>query len=89
MDWEGEATERPDLRVHVSAAAYHGVPVYFQVIATWDKPWRNSGANQPDVSAKISTAVLASVFVGYLVIGGFFARRNIRRGRGDNKGARL
>ena len=89
MDWEGEATERPDLRVHVSAAAYRGVPVYFQVIAPWDKPWRNSAANQQSISAKISTAVWAFVLVGYLVIGGFFARRNIRRGRGDSKGALL
>ena len=88
-DWDGDAADRPDLHVHVTAAAYHGLPVYFQVIAPWDKPWRNSAANRPGVRAEISMAVAASLLVGYLVVGGFFARRNIRRGRGDDKGALL
>jgi len=40
-DWEGRVAEQPDLPLHVSAAAYRGVPVYFQVIAPWDRPWRS------------------------------------------------
>jgi Protein kinase domain len=83
-DWEGRLAVEPEIALHVAAAAYHGAPVYFQVIAPWDKPWRNSA---PSRAEDISTAVLATVLVGLLVVGGFFARRNIRRGRGDTKGA--
>jgi hypothetical protein len=39
-DWEGHFPDRPDVIIHVTAAAYHGVPVYFQLIAPWDQPWR-------------------------------------------------
>ena len=86
-DWEGQAAEQPDLTLHVTAAACHGAPVYFQVITPWDQPWRTSAATQSGISAKISTAVWASVYAGYLAVGVFFARRNMRRGRGDTRGA--
>ena len=86
-DWEGHLADRPDLPLHITAAAYHGVPVYFQVIAPWDKPWRDVAATGSGTSADIASAIELSLVVGYLVVGGFFARRNIRRGRGDLKGA--
>jgi len=75
------------LLLHVTAAAYHGVPVYFQVIAPWDKPWRSARSGLAGFSADVSSAVWASVMLGCLVVGGFFARRNILRGRGDARGA--
>lgn len=85
-DWEGHPAERPDLPLHVTAAAYHGVPVYFQVIAPWDKPWRTSTASRSSLGPDIATAVSVSLTAGYLVVGGLFARRNLRRGRADAKG---
>jgi serine/threonine protein kinase len=85
-DWEGHLAERPDLPLHVTAAAYHGVPVYFQVIAPWDKPWRTSTASRSSLVPNIATAVSVSLTAGYLVVGGLFARRNLRRGRADAKG---
>lgn len=87
QDWEGQLVELPELPLHVSAAAYHGVPVYFQVIAPWDKPWRESATNSSSTNAEIADALAASLFIGMLVIGGLFARRNLRRDRGDVKGA--
>ena len=86
-DWEGTLADHPDLPLHVTAASYRGVPVYFQVITPWDKAWRTSAAGPSRISADISTAVGVSVIVGYLLVGGFFARWNLRRGRGDAKGA--
>jgi serine/threonine-protein kinase len=86
-DWEGTLADHPDLPLHVTAASYRGVPVYFQVIAPWDKPWRASAAGPSKIAADISTAVGVSLTVGYLLVGGFFARWNLRRGRGDAKGA--
>jgi predicted Ser/Thr protein kinase len=85
-DWEGKLPDRPDLPLHVIAAAYHGVPVYFQVIAPWDQPWRTDVA-RASVGADIFAAIEVTLLIGYLVVGGLFARWNIRRGRGDAKGA--
>lgn len=96
-DWEGHLPDHPDLPLHVAAAAYLGKPVYFQVIAPWDKPSKEDpGHAEPgstnasagsqrgeDLSAMFSVLMI----VGLLVLGSFFARRNIRRGRSDSKGA--
>jgi hypothetical protein len=86
-DWEGSMPDHPELPLHISAAALHGVPVYFQVIAPWDRPWSSSSPSQTggrtDLSAIVDTTILASI----LVVGVLFARWNLRRGRGDTKGA--
>jgi hypothetical protein len=77
----------PEVTVHIAAAAYHGVPVYFQVIAPWNDPAAGSAAKPPSHSGGISAAIVAPLLVGYLVVGGLFARWHLRRGRGDAKGA--
>ena len=76
----------PDLPLHVTAAAYHGVPVYFQVIAPWDQPWRITPTSSK-IGEEIASVVSLCALVGYGIVGSFFARRNIRRGRGDARGA--
>jgi serine/threonine protein kinase len=88
-DWEGHLPDRPDLLLHVTAAAYHGVPVYFQLIAPWDEPWRGdpSSPSRMPASSDIFTMAWPLLMAGYLLVAGFFARRNVRRGRGDAKGA--
>jgi hypothetical protein len=89
-DWEGHLPDRPDLLLHVTAAAYRGVPVYFQVIAPWDQPWRGDPfiqSRMPAVSGILLTTAWPLLMAGYLLVAGFFARRNVRRGRGDTKGA--
>ena len=85
-DWEGRLADHPDLPLHVTAAAYHGVPVYFQVIAPWDQPWR-SDPDGSGASGGAAAAISVSFLIGYVLVGGFFARWNLRRGRGDAKGA--
>ena len=89
-DWEGHLPDRPDLLLHVAAAAYHGVPIYFQVIAPWDQPWRgdpSSPSRMPAASGILLSTAWPLLMAGYLVVAGFFARRNVRRARGDTKGA--
>lgn len=85
-DWEGHSTDQPELPLHIAAAAFHGVPVYFQVIAPWDKPGRIGGPN-PLVPSTGVAAFSVVICLGPLVIGGFFALRNLRQGRGDHRGA--
>ena len=88
-DWEGHLRDRPDLVLHVTAAAYHGIPVYFQLIAPWDEPWRGDPSSQSRMpaSSDIFTLAWPLLMGGYLLVAGYFARRNVRRGRGDTKGA--
>ena len=63
------------------------MPVYFQVVAPWNDPAAGSTSKLPSHSGGISAAIGASLLVGYLVVGGLFARSHLRRGRGDAKGA--
>ena len=84
MDWDGSIASQPELPIHVSAAAWHGKPVYFRVIWPWNAP-ENEGTTQPgDGFADI---------VGVLFIGGgwtaglVLVHRSLRQGRGDRRGA--
>ena len=86
-DWEGSMPDHPDLPLHVSAAALHGIPVYFQMIAPWDQPWRSSPLAQGGADTGLSAIVQTVILVGFLVVGILFAGWNLRRGRGDGKGA--
>ena len=85
-DWEGHAAGNPDLPLHVAAAARYGRPVYFQVIAPWDQPGRTV-QQLPSTQSKILSAFFMVLIAGYLLLGGFFARRNMLQGRADTRGA--
>jgi serine/threonine-protein kinase len=85
-DWEGHLDGRADFPLHVAAAGFHGKPTYFQVIAPWDRASRTAAVSSKTID-EISSTVLLLLILSYMLIGGFFARRNLRSGRGDAKGA--
>jgi predicted Ser/Thr protein kinase len=85
-DWDGHVIGHADLPLHVTAAAWRGKAVYFQVIAPWDRPWQTSPPDQL-LPSKTGAAIVASLLMAYVIVGGFFARRNIHRGRADIQGA--
>ena len=39
-EWDGIFERQPDVPIHVTAAAYRGQPVYFEVLGPWDRPMR-------------------------------------------------
>ncbi len=84
--WEGVFPDQWQIPIHVEAAAYHGQPVYFEIITPWEKPLRQEEYQE---SAKIKLvmtlffALLLSVMVGAILL----AQRNLRLGHGDMKGA--
>jgi hypothetical protein len=85
-DWEGTETHQPSVPLHVTAASYHSKPVYFQVIGPWSRPARMQEGPQTLVQ-RISAATFSLLVLALLAGGFFLARRNIRLGRGDRKGA--
>jgi serine/threonine-protein kinase len=84
-DWDGHVAGHNDVPLHVTAAAWRGQPVYFQVIAPWDKPWQ---MNPPDqlMGSKAAAVIVVSLLLGYVIVASWFALRNFRRGRADVRG---
>jgi Protein kinase domain len=83
--WVGAMPGGPP-QIRIEAAAWHGRPIYFQVIGPWTRADRmdeapvGRGARQLNAFASMATAflILAALFV---------ARMNVRAGRGDWTGA--
>jgi len=85
--WDGDYSSQPGVPMHVEAAAYHGRPVYFEVQGPW-APVPDAAPGRPD-SSGLAMALSAMFLCTIPVIGGgiALARRNIRMGRGDRRGA--
>ena len=80
LAWDGTVSGTP---LHVEAASLRGRPISFTVNGPWLRQTPPSGG-----SSLISQIVFTVTFLFILpVIGGIFARRNIRLGRGDPQGA--
>jgi serine/threonine-protein kinase len=84
--WEGVYPEQPQLKLRVEAASYRGRPVYFELIDDWDTPQRQT-ESEGDRNTTILISSLLTLFVIVLVGGVLLARRNLRLGLGDRKGA--
>jgi serine/threonine-protein kinase len=76
--WEGAFPGASDIPARVEAAALSGRPVFFRISGTWseDRPAEGSGFG-----------AMALVEALVLLAGAVLARRNLRRGRGDVRGA--
>jgi serine/threonine-protein kinase len=84
--WTGVAPGRPGVPLRVEAAAYRGKPVYFDLIWPWTRPVRMQEYQQTAHERAIQAITLA-IFLAVLVGAVFVARRNLRLGRGDRRGA--
>ncbi len=83
--WHGSIPDLTNTPIRVEAAAYHGKPVSFEIVG----PWTTARADAvtlptPNKIAKGINLLFLIVFIG---AGLFFARRNVRLGRGDRRGA--
>jgi predicted Ser/Thr protein kinase len=75
-----------DRDVQVLAAAYHGRPVSFEIVGPWSSPLR-MGARPRTVMGRLGSFMRPALFAFAIVLGIVFARRNLRLGRGDRRGA--
>jgi serine/threonine-protein kinase len=81
--WEGTLLNEPH---RIEAGAYRGKPVYFAI----DAPRSRARLSVPPQTPTRLTIALALFLLFLLVLvagGSFFARRNLRLGRGDRRGA--
>jgi len=86
LEWDGSYTQDPNTPIHVLAASYEGKPVFFHVIGPWTRPWRMQEAPRSRTRVVGDATFLIAGFVT-LLVAAILARRNIRLGRGDRKGA--
>jgi Protein kinase domain len=86
-EWTGSIPELPETPLTVSAGAFRGKLVQFQVLGPWSRPERMSSPSR-DVAQRMGNATLAAGLLAMLLTSIYFARRNLRQGRGDRAGAR-
>ena len=84
--WTGTVPGRPDAVLKVVAASQQGRPVYFELIGPWSEA-AQATEHPTGLRTKIKGIVLFLLTVGFTVAGLYFARRNLRLGRGDKAGA--
>jgi hypothetical protein len=83
---KGSMSPGPDVGVRIESAAYRGRPVSFEVIGPWTRRERMA-AFVPQTGAVLYNSLL--LFLVAIGLGGglYYARRNLRLGRGDRRGA--
>ncbi len=84
--WQGVYPDQPELALQVQVAAAHGQCVYFHEVGPWSENTRSTRERVTagiDVAAATTFALQLIVLVGSVIL----ARRNLRLGRGDRRGA--
>lgn len=84
--WTGTVPGMAGAPLAVVAASRSGRPVCFELIAPWSEAARET--TRPTATrAKVTEIALGVLAVFFTVAGLFFAKRNLRFGRGDRNGA--
>jgi serine/threonine-protein kinase len=84
--WTGPLSGLKDQPLRIEAAAYHGRAVAFQQIAPWTRATRLAevtGDRPVSIWSALGTLAVFSLFVAAALV----ARHNLRKGRGDRRGA--
>ena len=93
--WEGSYPNQVEMPIRIEACLAGGRPVYLEVMPPWN-PRVSALAEGETVSnrreearrvERIGIPVLALIFFGILTGGALLARRNLRLGRADRRGA--
>jgi serine/threonine-protein kinase len=82
--WRGTAADPTTSSLVVEACSADGRPIHFEVIP----PWRVHAWQRPDSSSSVLEDLFFTSLLLAIAIGGpLVARRNLRLGRGDRRGA--
>ena len=86
MAWEGPMPGWPEQTVRLEAGAYRGRIVFFQTVNPWTEP--TAMREEPRSRAqRWSQGFVAIVVLVVLIVAAGVARHNLRKGRGDVRGA--
>jgi serine/threonine-protein kinase len=86
--WEGPVPEVPGGKLRVEAAAAGGRPVFFGIAGPWTVSSRDPATRrQPTTLERATGLITALVMPGLMLVGALLARRNVKLGRGDRRGA--
>jgi hypothetical protein len=86
--WEGPLPDVPDTTVRVEASSLADKPISFAVVTPWTPATRMvSSRSVSTLSARIVTGIGAVIGLLTVVLAAFLARRNLRSGHGDRRGA--
>lgn len=84
--WTGTYPGQPDIPIRIEAGSYRGLPVRFSVITPWTRPTllqTQTLTTGQTIANVIFIGLFFIVLVGALVL----ARKSLRLGRGDRRGA--
>jgi serine/threonine-protein kinase len=82
--WQGLLPGRPQELAHIEAASFQGKPVSFEIIDPWAP---NAQLGSALKLKRLGGMIILIVIVTAAACGIFFARRNLRLGRGDRRNA--
>ncbi|MBN1569832.1 MAG: protein kinase [Acidobacteria bacterium] len=87
--WQGAIPNWPNVPIKIEAAAYKGRPISFEILGPWARSVKHEPAQGLMSPLSSGTQIIGAIaFLTFAAIGGaFLARRNIRSGRGDRRGA--
>jgi len=86
--WEGPVPEMPGVTFRVEAASTGGKPIAFSVVAPWTPATRMvSSRRAVSQSARLVAIVSSIVALLTIALAALLARRNLRSGHGDRRGA--
>jgi serine/threonine-protein kinase len=84
--WTGTYPDQPEPEIRVEACTAGGRPVSFEVLFPFSRPWRDEPPRMGRGMA-VQIPAFITLFFGGLLGAVLLARRNLRMGRGDRKGA--
>jgi serine/threonine-protein kinase len=84
LAWEGSYPDQPDVMLRIEAGSYRGRVAYFEVVTPW---MEESSASQGGAGSLAVNIFFCTLLLSIVVGGVVLARRNIRMGRGDRRGA--
>jgi serine/threonine-protein kinase len=86
MAWEGRLPDQPEHLFRVEAASFAGKPVAFFLSGPWSHSARSAPAPPPFFNVVIQN-LAGIVMPGLMLAAALLARYNVKRGRGDRRGA--
>ena len=84
--WEGVFPNQPDISMRVEAASFKGKTVHFAIHGPWSRLYHAQPSRESGRVRAFQVFFLAS-FILFGLVAALLARRNLKFGRGDRKGA--